>query len=56
MRVLVKMRLSDTYEVIDTGSPEQALGLALQHKPEAILLDLMMPNCSGFELARACIR
>jgi response regulator RpfG family c-di-GMP phosphodiesterase len=53
MRTLVKMRLADTYEVIDTGSPEQALGLALQHKPDAILLDLMMPNCSGFELCQS---
>lgn len=53
MRGLVKLRLSDTYEVIDTGSPEQALGLALEHKPAAILLDLMMPDCSGFELCQS---
>ena len=53
MRVLVKLRLSDSYEVIDTGNPEQALGLALQHKPDAILMDLMMPNCSGFELCQS---
>lgn len=53
MRGLVRMRLSDTYEVIDTGNPEQALGLALEHKPDAILLDLLMPNCSGFELCQS---
>ncbi|MGA7908506.1 MAG: response regulator [Candidatus Sulfotelmatobacter sp.] len=53
MRALVKRRLSDTYEVIDTGNPEQALGLALEHKPAAILLDLMMPDCSGFELCQS---
>src|SRR5438309_2354920 len=53
MRVLVKLRLSDSYEVIDTGNPEQALGLALQHKPDVILMDLMMPNCSGFELCQS---
>jgi response regulator RpfG family c-di-GMP phosphodiesterase len=53
MRGMVKMRLSDTYETIDTGDPVQALGLALQHKPGAILLDLMMPNCSGFELCQS---
>src|SRR5262249_4636085 len=45
--------LSDSYEVIDTGNPEQALGLALEHKPEAILLDLLMPDCSGFELCQS---
>jgi len=53
LRGLVKARLSDTYEVIDTGSSEQALGLALEHKPDAILLDLLMPNCSGFELCQS---
>jgi DNA-binding response OmpR family regulator len=53
MRALVKRRLSDSYDVIDTGNPEQALGLALEHKPAAILLDLMMPDCSGFELCQS---
>src|SRR5581483_5193730 len=53
MRGMLKMRLSDTYETIDTGDPVQALELALQHKPRAILLDLMMPNCSGFELCQS---
>jgi response regulator RpfG family c-di-GMP phosphodiesterase len=50
MRNLHKMRLSDTYEILDTEDPEEALGLALEHKPAAILLDLMMPRLSGFEL------
>lgn len=53
MRGLVKARLANAYEVIDTGNPEQALGLALEHKPDAILLDLMMPACSGFELCQS---
>ena len=29
LRNLIKMRLADTYEVIDTSDPVQALGLAL---------------------------
>jgi DNA-binding response OmpR family regulator len=45
--------LSEGYEVIDTVDPEQALGLALEHKPDAILLDLMMPKFSGFELCQS---
>jgi DNA-binding response OmpR family regulator len=53
MRRMVKMRLSDTYITIDTGDPVQALGLALEHKPSAVLLDLMMPDCSGFELCQS---
>src|SRR5579863_3307945 len=52
MRGMIRMRLSDTYEIIDTGNPIQALALALEHKPRAVLLDLMMPNCSGFELCQ----
>ncbi len=53
MRGLIRVRLSDTYETIETGDPVQALGLALEHKPSAILLDLMMPDCSGFELCQS---
>ena len=50
VRGLLRMRLSDTYQVVETGDPEQALALALEYKPDAILLDLMMPGFSGFEL------
>jgi DNA-binding response OmpR family regulator len=53
MRGLLRMRLSDAYEIFDTGDPEQAIGLALEHKPDAILLDLMMPKFSGFELCQS---
>jgi len=53
LRNLMRTRLAGTYEVIDTGDPVQALGLALEHKPDAILLDLMMPNTSGFELCQS---
>jgi DNA-binding response OmpR family regulator len=52
-RELLRASLSEAYEVIDTGDPEQALGLALEHKPAAILLDLMMPQLSGFELCQS---
>jgi len=51
-RRVLRFRLKDTYEIIDTGSPEEALALALQHKPDAILLDLMMPHYSGFEVCQ----
>src|ERR1700730_8644295 len=52
MRRLLRINLSDLYEVIETGDPEQGLALAMQNKPSAILLDLRMPNYSGFELCR----
>jgi response regulator RpfG family c-di-GMP phosphodiesterase len=53
MRTMLRMRLSDTYEVVDTGDPEQAVALALEHKPDVILMDLMMPGFSGFELCQS---
>jgi DNA-binding response OmpR family regulator len=52
MRGLYRRRLSRSYEVFETGDPEQALALALEHKPDAILLDLKMPKYNGFELCR----
>src|SRR5579871_6370914 len=52
VRNLHAMRLSTDYDVIQTDDPEEALGLALEHKPAAILLDLMMPRLSGFELCQ----
>jgi two-component system, OmpR family, phosphate regulon response regulator PhoB len=53
MRRLLQINLADRYEIIETGNPEQALAMALQDKPNAILLDLRMPNFSGYELCRA---
>lgn len=53
VRGMLRMRLSDSYQIAETGNPEQALGLALEHKPAAILLDLMMPGFSGFEICQS---
>ncbi|MGB7437245.1 MAG: response regulator [Candidatus Acidiferrum sp.] len=52
LRRMVRLSLGDVYEIVDTGVPEEALALALEHKPDAILLDLRMPKYSGFELCR----
>ena len=50
LRRLMRLELSDTYEVIDSGEPEQGLALALEHRPDAILLDLRMPKYSGYDI------
>jgi len=52
MRRLIRLSLADSYKIVDTGEPEHALALALEHKPDAILLDLRMPKYSGFELCQ----
>jgi DNA-binding response OmpR family regulator len=53
MRGMVRASLSTKYEIFDTGEPESVLALTLEHRPDAILLDLSMPKVSGFELCRA---
>lgn len=50
LRRLMRLELSDAYEVIDSGEPEQGLAIALESRPDAILLDLRMPKYSGYEL------
>ncbi len=52
MRRLLRINLSDSYEIFDTGDPKEGLAMAMQNKPDAILLDLRMPEFSGFELCR----
>jgi DNA-binding response OmpR family regulator len=52
LRRLMQLELSETYEVIETGEPEHGLALALEHMPDAILLDLRMPKYSGYELCQ----
>jgi CheY-like chemotaxis protein len=47
---LFRTRLADAYEVIETSEPREAVALALEYKPDAIVMDLMMPHFSGFEL------
>lgn len=50
LRRLMRLELSDDYEITDSGEPEQGLALAMESKPDAILLDLRMPKYSGFQL------
>lgn len=51
-RKLTKLQLAGNYDVIESGDATETLALALEHKPEAILLDLMLPEVSGLELCQ----
>lgn len=52
LRRLLRLELSESYEITDSGQPEEGLALALESKPDAILLDLRMPKYSGYELCQ----
>ena len=52
MRGLLRVRLEDSYEIIDTPDSQEGLALALREKPDAILLDLMMSTYSGLEVCQ----
>ena len=40
------------YEVFDTGEGGEALELARRSSPDLVLLDIMLPGMSGFEICR----
>jgi len=52
VRRFMRASLGHQHEIVDTAIPDEALALALEHKPDAILLDLRMPKYSGYELCR----
>jgi len=52
MRRMIRSRLEPAYEILETSDPEEGIVLALQQKPDAILLDLMMPKYTGFEVCQ----
>lgn len=49
---MLRFRLKDSYEIMDTASPKDGLVMALEHKPDAILVDLMMPTHTGLEVCQ----
>jgi CheY-like chemotaxis protein len=55
LRRLMRLELGDSYDVTDSGDPEEGLALALETKPDAILLDLRMPKYSGYELLQTFV-
>jgi CheY-like chemotaxis protein len=54
LKVATERALSSAgYEVISAGDGELALGLAREHLPALILLDIMLPKMSGPDVLRA---
>lgn len=53
VRRLVRMTLeSDDYEILEAADGDEAIELARRHRPQLMLLDVMMPKRSGLEVCR----
>jgi CheY-like chemotaxis protein len=50
LRTLVRLALGDGYRILEAVDGNEALGLLRTANPDLILLDLMLPGRSGFEL------
>jgi DNA-binding response OmpR family regulator len=50
LRTLVRAVLGSGYRFVEAHDGEEALELALRLKPDLIILDLMLPGRSGFEV------
>ena len=44
------------YEVICAADGEAGKNAALEHNPDLILLDVMLPKLDGFEVCKLCAR
>lgn len=51
-RVLGALLSGDGHQLFYAANGQEALELAAQHKPDVVLLDIMMPVMDGFEVCR----
>lgn len=47
---LIEMSLADTYDVLTVSTPSLALELVETFEPDLIILDIMMPKVTGYQL------
>ena len=57
IRLLIEQTLEDLeddgVELMTAGDGDEAIAVALNHRPDLVFLDVMMPKKNGFEVARA---
>lgn len=54
IRRLIRMTLEfKGHTVLEAGNGQEGLRMAREHRPDLILLDVMMPGISGLEVGRA---
>lgn len=52
LRSITKSKFAGVLEVFDTDNGEEALNLALTHRPDLILMDIHLGSSNGIELSR----
>jgi DNA-binding response OmpR family regulator len=50
LRALVRASLEPAYEIVEAEDGCEVLGLALDRRPDLIVLDMMMPGKSGLDV------
>ena len=53
IRLLVKRLLGNNYIVLEASDGEEAVNMAYNHKPDLILMDILMPKMDGFSACYA---
>jgi DNA-binding response OmpR family regulator len=50
---MLKIRLeANSYSVLEAGDGIEGLNMARKHKPDLIILDIMLPKMDGYRVAR----
>ena len=52
LRALVRAALDARYEVVEARDGEESLDAARTERPDAVVLDMMMPGLTGLEVVR----
>ena len=52
IRDLICMVIRKTYDILQAGNGREAIEMTRKHKPDLILMDIIMPEMNGLEVTR----
>lgn len=53
LRELIRLSLGDLHRIVEATDGRVALDLVREHRPEVVVLDVMLPGVSGLDVLRA---